>query len=61
MTGENGVGVTGVGHDSENKTLVSGYEKRGSYVRNVSYVVDGLSVQQLAYLADLSVHCSAVY
>lgn len=57
MTGENGVGVTVVGHDSENKTLVSGYENRGSYVRNVSYLGDGLSVQQLANLADLSAHC----
>ena len=32
MTDKNGVGVTVVGHDSEDRTLVDGYEEKGSYV-----------------------------
>ena len=31
MTDENGVGVTVISHDSENRTSVSGFEGPGSY------------------------------
>ncbi|KAL9979550.1 hypothetical protein ACROYT_G017228 [Oculina patagonica] len=58
MTDKNEVGVTVVSHDSEARTLVNGYEKKGTYVRNISYTGAGLtSIAQLAGLADVSVHC----
>jgi len=58
MTDKNEVGVTVVSHDSEARSLVDGYESRGSYVRNVSYISSGLTgVEQLAALADASAHC----
>ena len=58
MTDKNGVGVTVVSHDSENRMSVNGFEGRGSYVRNVHYVAAGLtSVPQLAGLLDVSIHC----
>ena len=58
MTDKYGVGVTVVGHDSENRMLVNGYEGKGSYVRNVHYSGAGLTnVPQLAGLLDVSAHC----
>ena len=58
MTDKNGVGVTVVGHDSENRILVDGYDDRGSYVRHVHYIGAGLSsVPQLAGLPVASAHC----
>ena len=56
MTGMNGVGVTLVGHDSENRTLVRGFEEAGSYKRVVSY--NGASLSQLRQLIDVSTHCA---
>ena len=41
MTDKNEVGVTVVGHDSENRTLVDGYEAHGSYLRDVITSVQG--------------------
>ena len=55
MTDKNRVGVTVVGHDSEDRILVKGYEAKGSYVRNVVYI--GASVTQLAALATNSTNC----
>ena len=55
MTDKNGIGVTVVGHDSEDRIMVNGYEAAGSYVRNVVYV--GAGVTQLATLATISTHC----
>ena len=55
MTDKNRVGVTVVGHDSEDRILVKGYEAKGSYVRNVVYI--GASVPQLAALATNSTNC----
>ena len=55
MTNKNGVGVTVIGHDSEDRTLVNGYEEKGGYVRDVHY--SGASVAQLAGLTDVSAHC----
>ena len=58
MTGKNGVGVTIVGHDSETRTLVNGYEAAGSYVRHVHYIGAGLTNgSQLAGLLDMCAHC----
>ena len=58
MTDKNGVGVTVVGHDSESKTLVNGYEGQGSYVRDIHYTGSGLtSNAQLFGLLDISTHC----
>ena len=58
MTDKNGVGVTVVGHDSESKTLVTGYERQGSYVRDIHYTGSGLtSNAQLFGLLDVSTHC----
>ena len=58
MTDKNGVGVTVISHDSEARVHVTGYEPRGSYVRNVHYIATGLTdVPQLASLTDVSTHC----
>ena len=55
MTDKNGVGVTIISHDSENRTLVKGYENPGSYSRDVHYI--GASLSQLAGLTRVSLHC----
>ena len=57
MRDKDGVGVTVVSHDSENRTLVSGCEKPGCYRRDVHY--DGISdvIAQLGALARESAHC----
>ena len=58
MTDRNEVGVTVVSHDSESRTLVDGYDKKGSYERHVHYIDPGLtSVAQLAGLPIASAHC----
>ena len=55
MTDKYEVGVTVIGHDSEDRILVNGLESRGSYVRDVNYI--GSSVTQLAVLSSTSAHC----
>ena len=55
MTDMNGVGVTVISHDSENRTRVKGYENPGSYSRDIHYT--GASLSQLASLTAVSVHC----
>ena len=55
MTDKDGIGVTVVSHDSENRTLVAGFEDPGSYWRNVTY--DETSLIQLANLTASSSHC----
>ena len=58
MTDKNGVGVTVVSHDSEDRMLVNGYEGQGTYVRNVHYIAPGLtSVEQIAGLPTASANC----
>ena len=37
MTSENATGVIEIGHDSESRTRVSGYEDPGSYKRSIAY------------------------
>ena len=58
MTDKNGVGVTVIGHDSEARMHVNGYEERGSYVRHIHYLGAGIaSVAQIAVITDVSTHC----
>ena len=50
--------MTVVGHDSETRMLVDGYEADGSYIHDVTDTGLGLSsVAQLAGLAGASEHC----
>ena len=55
MTDKNAVGVTVISHDSENRTLVDGFEEAGSYSRDINYTEADL--QQLASLTNVSTHC----
>ena len=55
MSDQNGVGVTVISHDSENRTYVEGYEEKGSYSRDINY--EGASLLQLASLTRVSSHC----
>ena len=55
MTDKNGVGVTVISHDSETRTLVKGYEQKGSYSRDIQY--KGADFSQLASLANVSSNC----
>ena len=55
MSDKNGVGVAVISHDSENRTLVDGYESSGSYSRDIHYT--GASLSQLASLTKVSLHC----
>ena len=55
MTNKNGVGVTVISRDSENRTLVDGFEGPGSYSREIQYTE--ASPLQLASLANVSTHC----
>ncbi|XP_031564039.1 neurexin-4-like [Actinia tenebrosa] len=57
MRDKDGVGVTVVSHDSENRNFVSGCEKPGCYGRDVNY--DGISdvIAQLGALTKVSTHC----
>jgi len=55
MTDKNGVGVTVISHDSENRTLVDGCEPPGCYKRDINYT--GTSLPQLAKLANVSSRC----
>ena len=55
MTDKNGVGVTVISHDSENRTLVDGCDPAGCYSRDIHYT--GASLSQLASLTYVSSHC----
>ena len=54
MVNNNGVGVTVISHDSENRTFVHGFEAAGSYSRVIHYT--GANVSQLASLTAVSSH-----
>ena len=55
MTDKNGVGVTVISHNSEDRTLVIKFEDPGSYSRDIQYKeADRL---QLASLTSISTHC----
>ena len=55
MTDKGGVGVTVVGHDSENRTQVIGYEEPGEYSLDVHY--RSASISQLKALTEASDNC----
>ena len=55
MTDKGGVGVTVVGHDSENRTQVKGYERPGNYSLDVHY--RSASISQLKALTEASDNC----
>lgn len=55
MTMYNDNGVTVISHDSENRTLVDGYEAGGSYSRIVTYT--GVKPTQIATLVGVSRRC----
>ena len=55
MTDKNGVGVTVISHDSEDRTLVDGKEDAGEYSRHIQYTEADL--KQLANLTSVSAHC----
>ena len=55
MTMYNDNGVTVISHDSENATLVNGYEARGSYSRIVTYT--GVNPTQIATIVSISRKC----
>ena len=54
MTSKNGVGVTVIGHDSESRTLVKGYEAPGSYKRTIKY---DISMQQIVAIMRQLKNC----
>ena len=54
MTSKNGVGVTVIGHDSESRTLVKGYESPGSYKRKIKY---DISMEQIVAIIKQSNNC----
>ena len=55
MTEKNGVGVTVISHDSEDRTSVLGFDPSGSYSRDVNY--QGASLLQLENLVAVSAQC----
>ena len=54
MSSKNGVPVTEIGHDSETRMLVDGYENPGSYVRNIKY---GISMQDIVTIMNQFKNC----
>lgn len=55
MTDKGGVGVTVISHGSEARTLVNGFEAKGSYRRDIHYT--GVSMSQIAALTQVSRNC----
>ena len=55
MTDKNGVGVTVISHDSEDRTLVDGCDNKGCYSRDIQYTK--ASLLQLASLTKVYTHC----
>ena len=54
MTSKNGVGVTVVGHNSESRTRVNGYESPGSYKRKINY---DISMEHIVAIMKQSKRC----
>ncbi|XP_028418420.1 neurexin-4-like [Dendronephthya gigantea] len=54
MVSKNGVGVTEIGHDSESRTLVNGYNPPGSYKRKIKY---NISMEQIVAIIKQSKNC----
>lgn len=58
MSGEGGVGVTVVSHNSESRTHVTGVDNDDNYERDIQYV--GFSLFQLKELTEASTGVSAI-
>ena len=54
MTSKNGIGVTVIGHDSESRTLVDGYEPAGSYKKAIGYEIP---MYQIVAIMNDSKYC----
>ncbi|XP_028393298.1 neurexin-4-like [Dendronephthya gigantea] len=54
MTSKGGVGVTVIGHDSESRTFVDGYNNAGSYKRKIKYEI---SMEQIVAITTQSKYC----
>ena len=54
MTSKNGVGVTVIGHDSESRTFVNGYEAAGTYKRKINY---DISMERIVAIMKQSKNC----
>ena len=55
MTDKDGVGVSLVSHNSEQRTAVKGFVAPGSYVKNVTY--GGVTMVQIIHLIQASAYC----
>ena len=55
MTDKNGVGVAVISHDSDNRTLVKGYDGKGTYSRDIHYT--GANLSQIASLTRVYLRC----
>ena len=55
MTYKDGIGVTVISHDSENRTRVTSCKDDGCYSRDVNYI--GVSFSQLTALTNVSTYC----
>ena len=54
MTSKNGIGVTVIGHDSESRTLVKGFESQGANMRKITY---DISMEQIIAIIKQSKNC----
>ena len=54
MTSKNGIGVTVIGHDSESRTLVKGFESQGANKRKITY---DISMEQIVAIIKQSKNC----
>lgn len=54
MTSKCGIGVAVIGHDSETRTKVDGYEEPGSYERSISY---DATMEQIFAMINQSANC----
>ena len=54
MTSKNGIGITEIGHDSEARERVKGYEAPGSYKRSIAY---DLTMKQIVAIMQQSRKC----
>ena len=54
MSSNSGVGVTVIGHDSESRTLVKGYNPPGSYKRKITY---DISMEEIVSIMNQSKNC----
>ena len=54
MTSQKEIGVTVIGHNSESRTKVNGYESKGSYKKEILY---DLTMEQFVAVINQSRYC----